>query len=157
NLPDATYVFKHALVQDAAYASMVRRKRQQLHSRIAFALVETFPRVAQAQPELVAHHFAQADLAAPAIEYLERAARRAVDNSANVEAIAHLTRALDLLASAAAMQKFTELRLRLEVTLAQVMIARHGYAASNTWDILLRAKQTLASGTDDPSHKFAIL
>src|SRR5262249_19707508 len=115
------------------------------------------PQVAQAQPELVAHHFAQADLVAQAIEYLERAARRAVDNSANVEAIAHLTRALDLLASTPTMRKLTDLKLRLEVTPAQVMIARHGCAVSNRGDALFRAKQTLASGTDAPSHKFAIL
>lgn len=156
-LPNATYVFKHALVQDAAYATMVRRRRQQLHSRIAFALVESFPSLAEGQPEVLAYHFTQAGLVAQAIEYLEQAARRAMDNSANVEAIGHLTRALELLASGSDTRQPSHLRLRLEVMSAQAMIARHGYAASSTWEVLLRAKQTLGSGTGDLSHRFAVL
>ena len=157
NPPDSTYIFKHALVQDAAYATMVRSRRQHLHSRIAVALLEAFPRVAEGQPELLAHHFAHAGLVPQAIDFLEQAARRALENSANVEAIGHLTCALELLASRSDTRHLNHLKLRLEEMLAQAMIARHGYAAQNTWEVLLRAKQTLASGTGDPSHKFALL
>jgi predicted ATPase/class 3 adenylate cyclase/DNA-binding response OmpR family regulator len=157
NLPDTTYVFKHALVQDAAYATMVRSKREQLHGQIAVALLERFPRVAERQLELLANHFAHAGLVPQAVEFLEQAARRAMNNSASVEVIRHLTRALELLASRSETRHLNHLKLRLEVMLAQAMITRHGYAAQNTWEALLRSKQTLASGTGDLSHKFSVL
>src|SRR5262249_20446157 len=98
-LPDSTYIFKHALVRDAADATMVRSKRQQLHSQIADALMEAFPETVETQPELMAHHLAQAGLAERAIEYLQKAGRRAIERSANAEAIGHLTRARELLQS----------------------------------------------------------
>jgi class 3 adenylate cyclase len=85
--PNSTYFFKHALVQDAAYATMVRSKRQQLHSRIADALMEGFPETVEMQPELMAYHLAQAGLAEKATEYLRKAGQRAIEHSANAEAI----------------------------------------------------------------------
>jgi predicted ATPase len=94
--PNSIYSFKHALVQDAAYATMVRSKRQQLHSRIVDALMEGFPETVETQPELIAYHLAQAGLTEKAIEYLRKAGRRAIEHSANAEAIGHLTRALEL-------------------------------------------------------------
>ena len=154
--PNSTYIFKHALVQDAAYATMVRRRRQQLHARTAFALVESFPGFAEGQPEVLAHHFTQAGLVAEAVEYFEKAARQAMDNSANVEAIGHLARALEVLASGSHTPELNHLKSRLEVMLAQAMIARHGCGVASTWNALLRAKQTLEAGTDDPSQRFAI-
>jgi predicted ATPase len=95
--PDASYIFKHALVQDAAYATMVRSKRQQLHSRVANALITGFPETVEAQPELMAYHLAQAGLTEKAIEYLRKAGQRALEHSANAEAMGHLTRARELL------------------------------------------------------------
>ena len=77
--PNSTYMFKHALVQDAAYATLVRSKRQQLHRRIADALIEGFPDTVEMQPELVAHHFAQAGLTERAIEYLQKAGHREIE------------------------------------------------------------------------------
>ncbi len=71
--PQATYSFKHALVQDAAYATLVRATRQRLHARIAAALEQHFPETVQAQPKLVAHHYMKAGLAEPAIDYWLRA------------------------------------------------------------------------------------
>ena len=97
--PDSTYIFKHALVQDAAYATITRSKRQQLHSRIADALMEVFPETAETQPELMARHLAQAGLTERAIEYLRKAGRRAIERSANAEAIRHLTSALESMQS----------------------------------------------------------
>jgi predicted ATPase len=78
--PDSTYIFKHALVQDAAYATITRSKRQLLHSRIAGALVERFPETVETQPELIAHHFAQAGLPERAIEYFRKARPRAIEH-----------------------------------------------------------------------------
>jgi predicted ATPase len=98
-LPQALYTFKHALVQEAAYASLLRERRRQLHARIAEALESEFPEVAETEPELVAHHYATAGLPAPAIDYYRRAAGRAMAASANADAIAHLTRGLELIAS----------------------------------------------------------
>jgi predicted ATPase len=97
--PNSTYFFKHTLVHDAAYATLVRSKRQQLHGRIADVLMEGFPETVEMQPELLAYHLAQAGLTEKAIEYLRKAGRRAIERSANAEAIEHLTRALELLQS----------------------------------------------------------
>ena len=96
--PQATYSFKHALVQDAAYATLVRAKRQRLHARIAAAIEQHFPETVQAQPELLAHHYTEAGLAEPAIDYWLRAGQRAIARSAMAEALAQLRNGLDLLA-----------------------------------------------------------
>ena len=95
--PEATYTFKHALVQYAAYETLLRSRRQQLHTRIAKALEEQFPATADSEPELLARHYAEAGLAEPAISYWLKAGQRAIRQSANVEAIAHLTNGLGLL------------------------------------------------------------
>jgi predicted ATPase len=97
--PDASYIFKHALVQDAAYSTLVRSKRQQLHRRVANALMTGFPDTVEAEPELMAYHLAQAGLTEKAIEYLRKAGQRALEHSANAEAMGHLTRARELLQS----------------------------------------------------------
>lgn len=94
--PDSTYTFMHALVQDTAYATMTRSKRQQLHTRIADALVKGFPETVETQPELIAHHFTQAGLTDRATGYLRKTGRRAIERSANAEAIRHLTAALEI-------------------------------------------------------------
>jgi predicted ATPase len=95
--PEATYSFKHALVQDAAYQSLLRSKRQQLHARIARVLEEQFPATAQIQPELLAHHLTLAGEAELAIGYWRAAAQRASERSAHHEAVAHLRKGLELL------------------------------------------------------------
>ena len=88
--PTATYVFKHALVRDAAYQSLLRRRRQELHAKIATALEADFPQTIETRPELVASHFDEAGLFEKAVGYWLRAGRLAAAWSANVEAIAHL-------------------------------------------------------------------
>jgi predicted ATPase len=90
--PDATYTFKHALVQDAAYSTLLRPRRQQLHGRIATTLERQFPEIAAAQPELMAQHCAMAGLVDKAIEYWDTAGRLAVQRSTMAEAAAHLNR-----------------------------------------------------------------
>src|SRR5215216_739738 len=96
--PQSTYSFKHALVQDAAYATLVRAKRQRMHARIAAAIEQHFPETMQTQPELLAHHYMKAGLAEPAIDYWLRAGQRAIARSAMTEALVQLRNGLDLLA-----------------------------------------------------------
>src|SRR5713101_3161625 len=88
--PQATYLFKHALIQDAAYQSLLRSTRQQYHQRIAQVLEAQFPETVTTQPELLAYHYTEAGLTEQAIPYWQRAGQRAVERSAHVEAISHL-------------------------------------------------------------------
>jgi class 3 adenylate cyclase len=89
--PQATYRFKHALIRDAAYQSLLKSTRQRYHQRIAQVLEARFPETAETQPELLAHHYTEAGLSAQAIPYWQRAGQRAIERSANLEAIGHLT------------------------------------------------------------------
>jgi predicted ATPase len=154
--PDATYIFKHALVQDVAYDSLLRSKRQLLHSRIADVLKNQLPEVVETQPELMAHHLAGAGLIPPAIEYLRKAGLRAIERSANAEAIGHLQRALSLLRSQPESPGRKREELELEAMLGQAMIAGLGYAAPETRKVLLRAK-SLIDETTDLARRFAVL
>jgi predicted ATPase/class 3 adenylate cyclase len=154
--PDSTYVFKHALVQEAAYASVLHSKRLPLHGRIADALEEHFPDIIESHPELMAHHLAEAGLPERAIEYLKKAGEHAILRSANVEAISHLKRALELFQSLFDHQAGTHKALELVVLLSQAMIAGRGYAAAETKEVLLQAKALVDESTD-PAQKFSIL
>jgi class 3 adenylate cyclase/predicted ATPase len=154
--PDATYIFKHALIQDAAYSSLTRIMRRQLHGRIANALTAYFPDMVETQPELMAHHLEQAGSIEPAIDYLRIAGQRAIERSANAEAIGHLEHARVLAQSIPADERQTAIRLGLEVILAQATIAARGYAAPETRETLLRARALLDYSTE-PSQKFGVL
>lgn len=95
--PQATYLFKHALIQEAAYQSLLKSTRQSYHQRIVQVLEARFPEVAATQPELVAQHYTETGLMAQAISYWQRAGQRAIERSANLEAIRHLTKGLEML------------------------------------------------------------
>ena len=97
--PEVNYSFKHALVQDIAHESLLRSKRQQIHARIAAALEEHYPAVAEVEPETIALHLTEAGLASRAVGYWLRAGRNAAGRSANLEAISHLSRGLEALKS----------------------------------------------------------
>jgi class 3 adenylate cyclase/predicted ATPase len=153
--PDSTYVFRHALVQDAAYDSLLRSKRQELHNDIADALRAQFPHVVETQPELMAHHLEQAGLPKQAIDYLRKAGQRAIETSAFPEAIGHLTRALELLEPGGNYPQ-RQSALELEVLLAQATIAGRGYAAPETQKAYLRAKALIDDWTE-PAQRFAVL
>ena len=153
--PDSNYTFKHALVQDVAYASLLRNKRQQLHGAIAEALKAHFSETVETQPELIAHHLEQAGLTEQAIDFLSRAGQRAIERSAIPEAIRHLKRALELMELIEGGGR-PKLALELEVMLAQAMIAGRGYAANETREALLRAKALIDDLTEH-SRKFAVL
>ncbi|MBR1253455.1 AAA family ATPase [Bradyrhizobium sp. AUGA SZCCT0240] len=95
--PIATYSFKHALVQDAAYATLVKNRRQLLHARIVKALEDRLPETAVSQPEILAHHCAEALLVEPAIGYWQKAGERALRGAAMIEAVKHLTHGMNLI------------------------------------------------------------
>src|SRR5262249_49546368 len=93
--PHATYLFKHALVRDVAYGSLLRDQRQQLHGRIADVLAEHFPTTVEAEPEVLAHHYREAGMADAASTYFERAGDRAAARSAYIEAAVHFRAAIE--------------------------------------------------------------
>ena len=99
--PEASYIFKHALVQDAAYGTLLRSRRQRLHSRIAATLEDRFPEIVLAQPALLAHHCAEAGLAEKAVAYWLKAGQQALARSAMTEAVAQLRKGLGVLCRSA--------------------------------------------------------
>ena len=152
--PEAAYQFKHALVRDAAYASLLRRRREELHARIAAVLESDFPDIVEAQPELVAQHFTEAGLAEPAIEFWHRAGQRSVGRSAHAEAAVQFERALNLLAKAAANQRRDERELELTLALVVPLIAIHGFGSLRVETRALRAKE-LSDKLPDSPRRFA--
>ena len=96
-VPVTRYTFKHALIQDIAYSTLLIKQRRYLHERIANALQEIFPAIVETEPEILAHHYSEAGLNEIAVDFWERAARRAAGQSANLEAVDHFRRAIELL------------------------------------------------------------
>jgi predicted ATPase len=127
--PEATYSFKHALVQDAAYQSLLKSKRQQLHARIAQALEERLTDAGETGPEVLARHLTDAGLAARAIPYWRRAGELAAGRSANPEAIAHLTKGLELVETLPDAPEHAEEEFALRLAIGGPLIASKGYAA----------------------------
>jgi len=154
--PDATYVFKHALIQDTAYQSMLMSRRQQLHRRIADTLVERFPETSGTQPELVAHHYTAAGLADQAIDYWLRAGQRAVERSANLEGIAHLTRGLNVLETLSARLDRRELELALRTALGPALMSTKGLGAYEVEQNYTRALELCRQLGERP-ELFAVL
>src|SRR5262249_54053039 len=111
--PQVHYLFKHALIQDTAYQSLLNTTRQQYHRQIWQVLAQRFPETVAAQPELVAQHYTEAGLIEQALPYWQRAGERATQRSAYVEAVAHLTTGLEALKALAD----TPERVRQELTL----------------------------------------
>jgi predicted ATPase len=138
--PEATYSFKHALVQDAAYQSLLKSRRQQLHARIAHVLEERFPETAATQPELLAHHFTEARQIERAVGYWLKAGERAAARSANLEAIRHLTRGLEALTTLQESPERDRQELALQVAIGTPLIAVHGYSAPQTGAAFGRAR-----------------
>ncbi|MBV9117944.1 MAG: hypothetical protein JOY63_11355 [Acetobacteraceae bacterium] len=138
--PGAAYAFKHALVRDAAYGTLLRGQRQELHARISEALEERFPETADTQPELLAHHLTQAGLIERAIEYWRLAGLRSLARSAHSEAGAHFGVALDLLGRLPASGRRDARELDLTLDLAVPLIAVHGFGAMRVEECALRAK-----------------
>jgi predicted ATPase len=127
--PRAKYIFKHALVQDAAYQSLLRRTRQQYHHQVAQLLEAKFPDTVETHPELIAHHYAEAGAREQAVTYWLKAGRRAARQSAHLEAIAHLRQGLDVLTALPDTPERDEQELAFQSTLGPVVMATQGYPA----------------------------
>ncbi|MEZ2126833.1 MULTISPECIES: AAA family ATPase [unclassified Sinorhizobium] len=139
--PNATYAFKHALIQDVAYATLLKSRRVQLHARIAAALEAQFPAIVERQPELLAHHLSEAGIHGRAIDWWLRAGRSARQRSANKEAIGHLTKALIMLKDAAPGEARERQELEIQVALGPPLIATEGFAAPQVEAAYARAEE----------------
>jgi predicted ATPase len=115
--PHSSYLFKHALVQDAAYGTLLREPRRALHARIAETLEREFPEIAENQPELLARHYTEAGLIEKAVHLWGKAGQRSLERSALVEAEAQLTRAFDLIAALPATPALRREQIKLQVAL----------------------------------------
>jgi predicted ATPase len=148
--------FKHALVQDAAYATLLRSRRQELHARIARVLEEAFPDVVETQPELLAHHCTQAGLTGQAIDYWQRAGERALTRSANLEAYRHFGQGIELIKALSPSPERTRREFRLYLGLGPAIRAIKGYAAPETQDAFTRARELIDADTSLPEQMLVL-
>jgi class 3 adenylate cyclase/tetratricopeptide (TPR) repeat protein len=154
--PNAEYTFKHALVQDAAYSTLLRSRRQQLHARIASTLEDRFPETAQMQPELLARHCAEAGFVQKAVGYWLDAGRHATARSAMNEAVAQFRNGLQLLSGIPEEATRQIYELDLQSALGHALIATKGYSAPEAGDAYARAR-LLCDQLDSPSQLGPIL
>jgi predicted ATPase len=139
--PQAQYLFKHALVQDTAYQSLLKSRRQQLHQQITQVLEEQFTEVKATRPELLAHHYTEAGMTEQAIPYWQKAGENATQRSANAEAISHLKRALELLKTLPDTSERAQQELTLQIALSGPLTATKGYVAPGVEKIYSRARE----------------
>jgi class 3 adenylate cyclase/predicted ATPase len=154
--PRASYMFKHALVRDAAYDSLLRARRQMLHARVARALEQELPAKVQSEPELLAQHYAGAGLTGRSIDYWIKAGRRATERSALVEAVQHLRLGLDLLRSLPAGAHRDRTELALQSALGPALLVSRGYAAAEVETAFTRMR-SLCQRVGDRSELFLAL
>ena len=139
--PQATYLFKHALVQDTAYQSLLKSTRQQVHHQIAQALEKRFAETVETQPELVARHYTEAGLIEQALPYWQQAGQRASRRFANAEAIGHLTTGLELLKTLPDSPERTQQELALLSILGPVLMLTKGWAAPEVKAVYTRREE----------------
>jgi predicted ATPase len=154
--PQASYRFKHALIQEVAYRSLPKDRRQQLHAVVAQALEERLPGTRQEEPEVLAHHLTEAGLLESAITYWHEAGRRAAQRSANKEAIDHLHRALNLLALRPGDRGRRVRELALLNTLGPVLLAAKGFADRTVEETYRRGRE-LCQEVGDAAQLFTVL
>jgi len=152
-IPAAKYLFKHALVQEAAYSTLLKKPRQLLHARIAKTLESGFAERVKAEPELLAYHYEQAALPSPAVDYWHLAARRAAERSANIEALNHFHKALQLLKDLPQGLERNTLELELLIARGAPLLSIKGYASDEMEQNYSRAKD-LSQEISDPVPKF---
>ena len=147
--PTATYVFKHALVRDAAYQTLLKTRRQQLHGQIGNALEKQFPEIAESQPEILAHHYTHAGLNGIAVEWWNRAGDLATRRSADLEAVRHFSRAIELVQLEPESRQSKAHELGIRIKLSGPLIATRGYVTpdlaenySRAWDLCNELNET---------------
>jgi class 3 adenylate cyclase/predicted ATPase len=161
--PHATYLFKHALVQDAAYGTLLREPRRALHARIADTLESQFTEIAESRPELLARHCSEAGLIEKAVGLWGEAGLRSLERSALVEAIEQLTQALTLIATLPAAPALRRQEIKLQVALITPFIHVKGYAAPETRSavdrsrLLIEQAEALGEPPEDPLLLFSVL
>src|SRR5262249_52630376 len=161
--PQATYLFKHALLQDAAYGTLLREPRRTLHARIAEALETQFPEIAESQPELLARHCTRAGLIEKAVGLWAKAGQRSLERSALVEAVEQLTRAVEQIATLPSTATLRREQIKLQVMLITPLIHVRGYAAPETRAAADRARaliehaELLGETAEDPLLLFSVL
>jgi predicted ATPase len=154
--PQATYLFKHALIQDAAYQSLLKSTRQQYHQRIAQVLEARFPEICETQPELLAQHYTEAGAMAQAIPYWQQAGHRAIERSANLEAIGHLTKGLEVLITLPDTPDRIRQELDMQTALGLALRAIHGWSAPEAAQAYTRARE-LCQQVGDTPHLYKVL
>jgi predicted ATPase/class 3 adenylate cyclase len=161
--PHATYLFKHALVQTAAYGTLLRERRRTLHAQIAEALEAQFPDVAEGHPEVVAHHYTEAGLIERAANLWGKAGQRSLDRSALIEATEQIKRALAQIATLPGNPTLRRDQIKLQLALANALMHTTGYGASETrWALdrartLIEQAAALGETLDDPLAHFSLL
>jgi class 3 adenylate cyclase/predicted ATPase len=151
---EATYVFKHALVQEAAYESLLKSRRQLLHRRIAEALRDRFPARSEAEPEVVAHHFTEGGVPDAAVEWWGKAGSLALRRSAYVEAVSHLTKATGLASELPDGPALRVVRLRLQIAYASAHLHARGPSAPEPTAAFARARE-IASGIAEAPERLS--
>jgi predicted ATPase len=154
--PDAEYTFKHALVRDAAYSTLLRSRRQQIHARIATTLESQFAEIVVVQPALLAQHCAEAGLAERAVGYWLKAGQQAIPRGAITEAVAQVRKGLDLLSGVPDGAARQEQELDLQTTLGYALTATKGFAAPEAGEAFARARD-LCERLNRPSRLEPVL
>jgi len=139
--PRATYIFKHALIQEAAYQSLLRSTRRRYHQRIAQTLHTQFPDTAASEPELLAHHYTEAGLAPEAVPYWQSAGWKALQSSAHQEAVAHFRKGLEVLSGLPETPERNRLELDLQIALGPALMATQGFSAPDLIQTYARAHE----------------
>jgi hypothetical protein len=161
--PQSNYLFKHALVQDAAYGTLLREPRRALHARIAHTLESQFAEIAANQPELLARHCTEAGLIEKSAGLWGKAGQRSLERSALVEAVSQLSRALDQIVSLPTTADRRRERIRLQVALISPLVHVKGYAALETKEaaeqarLLMEQADALGEPPEDPLLLFSVL
>jgi predicted ATPase/class 3 adenylate cyclase len=161
--PHASYLFKHALVQDAAYGTLLREPRRALHSRIAEALENKFPEIADNQPELLARHCTEAGEIERAARLWDKAGQRSMQRSALVEAIEQFNRALELIETLPSTSALRRETIKLQVALITPLLSVKGFGAPETKAVAERARrlieqaEALGEPPEDPLLLCAVL
>jgi tetratricopeptide (TPR) repeat protein len=154
--PQARYRFKHALIQETAYQSLLRSTRQHYHQRSAQVLATQFPEIVETQPELVAQHYTEAGLTEQAIFYWQQAGQRAIERSAHLEAISHLAKALKVLDPLPKTAERTRQELAVQLALGPALMITRGFAAAEVAETYGWARQ-LCEQLGDRQRLFPIL
>jgi len=154
--PKANYMFKHALVQDAAYSTLLRGQREEIHARIAGVIEERFPELSASQPEILAYHAGEAGFQLKAAHYWQQAGQIAASRSANTEASAHLMRGIQMLAGVAETPERDRQELTLQLGLGPALMSNRGYHVPGAQAAYQSARK-LAERLGDDQGRFAAI